>query len=73
MKLFLDSMLYLHYRAVEEIDLCAQFRTDTLTVVIPRIVLRELDKHKTTHPSSKVRERARRILKKIEQWTTGTA
>ena len=73
MKLFLDSMVYLHYRAIEEIDLCALFGTDSLTIVLPRIVVRELDKHKSTHPSSRIRDRARRILKKIEQWTAGTA
>jgi len=71
MKIFLDSMIYLHYRSIEEIDLRSIFGTDTVTIVIPRITLRDLDKQKNTHQSSKVRDRARRIIKKIEQWMSG--
>ncbi len=73
MKVFLDSMIYLHYRSIEEIGLPSVLHTDSVTIVIPRVTLRELDKQKNTHQSSTVRNRARRILKKIEQWTSGQA
>ncbi len=70
MKVFLDCMIYLHYRSIEELDLPSLLSAESVAIVIPRITLRELDKQKNTHQSSKVRDRARRILKKIEQWTT---
>ena len=73
MKVFLDCMIYLHYRSVEELDLPSLLAAESVAIVIPRITLRELDKQKNTHPSSKVRDRARRVLKKIEQWTGGEA
>lgn len=73
MKAFLDSMIYLHYRSIEEIDLRPIIGTDDITIVIPRVTLHDLDKQKNTHRSSKVRDRARRILKKIEQWMSGQA
>lgn len=73
MKVFVDCMIYLHYRAIEELDLLSLLKADTVAIIVPRVTLRELDKQKNKHPSSKVRDRARRVLKKIEQWTTGQA
>ena len=73
MKVFLDCMIYLHYRPIEELDLPSILAADSITIVIPRVILRELDKQKNAHQSSRVRDRARRVLKKIEQWTAGEA
>ncbi len=71
MKIFFDTMIFLHYRNLEEIDFNQIFGPPPHTVLIPRITLRELDKHKNTHSSSRIRERARKMLKKIEQWSGG--
>lgn len=73
MKVFLDCMIYLHYRYIVEIDLLSLLNTEKITIVIPRITLHELDIHKNTNQSKKVRDRARSILKKIENWTSGEA
>jgi len=69
MKVFIDSMVYLHYRNLEELDLPTMLCTQGVSIVVPRITLRELDKHKNMHPLSRIRNRARRILRKIERWT----
>lgn len=61
-------MVYLHYRNLEEIDLPSIIKVEAVTVVIPRITIRELDKHKNINLSSRIRERARQRLKKIENW-----
>jgi hypothetical protein len=71
MKVFIDSMVYLHYRSIEQIDLALLFGVESVSVVIPRVTLRELDKHKNTHRSSKIRDRAQKVLQKIERWTAG--
>ena len=66
--LFIDTMIFLHYKAVEEINFSALLDVDKITILIPRITLRELDKQKNIHTQSKIRERAKRILTKIEEW-----
>ena len=71
LKIFVDANVYLHYRSIEEIDLPAILGAENVTVVIPRITLKELDKENSTHPSRKIRDRAHRALKKIEEWTSG--
>ena len=71
MKVFLDCMIYLHYRHIEELDLPSLLNTNRVTIVIPPITLHELDKQKNMHKSRKVSNRARSILKKIEQWYSG--
>ena len=68
MKIFLDTMIWLHYRPIEDIDIREVASiAEPITIVVPRITLRELDKHKDQHKSSKVRDRARWTLNLIEQ------
>lgn len=67
MNVFLDTMVYLHCVPLEELDLCKLTGSEEVTIVVPRITLKELDKHKNTHPSSRVRDRAARILKELER------
>ncbi|HEY0021760.1 MAG TPA: PIN domain-containing protein [Longimicrobium sp.] len=61
-------MIYLHYRHVEEVDWLSLLASRHIVIVVPRITVRELDKHKDSHPSRDIRERARRILQRIEGW-----
>lgn len=61
-------MIYLHYRHVEEVDWPSLLGSRHVVIIIPRITVRELDKHKDSHPSRDIRERARRILQRIEGW-----
>ena len=71
MKVFLDTMVYLHYRSIDELDLTEFLGSRFYTIIVPRITLRELDKHKNTHNSYRIRNRARKLLKKIERWSQG--
>ena len=41
-KLFVDTMVFLHFRPLGELDLPARVQSDTVTLVVPRITLREL-------------------------------
>lgn len=71
MKVFFDTMMFLHYKSPDQLDFGGIFGPPPHTIVIPRITLRELDKHKNTHKSGRIQERARNVLKKIERWTAG--
>jgi PIN domain len=65
-RLFLDTMVFLHYRPLDELDLPLLAQSESVMIVVPRVTLRELDKHKATHQSRKVRGRARRVLAELE-------
>lgn len=66
--IFLDTMIFLHYVSIEEIDFLSLLDADKITIVIPRITIRELDKAKNVHNQSRIRERAKKVLHKIEKW-----
>jgi hypothetical protein len=65
--LFLDTNIYLHYKPVQELEL-DRFGPDC-TLVVPRIILGELNKHKDSHSSRRIRNRARAICKEIHVWS----
>ena len=71
MKVFFDTMIFLHYRSLDQLNLTQILGPSPHTLLVPRITLRELDKHKNTHRSNRIQERARKVLKKIEAWTGG--
>ena len=71
MKVFFDTMIYLHYKSLDQLDFAGILGSGPHDVLVPRITLRELDKHKNTHKSSRVQDRARRVLQKLERWAGG--
>lgn len=66
--IFLDTMIFLHYRFIEEIDFLSLLGAEKIIMVIPRITIRELDKEKNVHKQNRIRERAKKVLHKIEKW-----
>jgi rRNA-processing protein FCF1 len=68
---FLDTMIYLHYRPVAEIDWQRVLGAARVDIVVPRIIIRELDRHKNNRASSRISERARRTLAWLEQAVEG--
>ena len=66
--LFLDSMVYMHYKPIEDVDWLAEASADQVTIVVPRVTLKELDKHKNTHSSTRIRDRVAGILKRLEKY-----
>jgi len=70
--LFLDTMIWLHHEQPDDLD----FKTilslvESPTIVIPRITIEELDRHKDTHPQRRIKERARRWLRCFEGISSG--
>src|SRR5436305_645554 len=66
LKLFIDTMIFLHFKQLPELKLHELFGVDEITIVVPTVTIRELDKHKTTHSSSKVKERAKKAIHAID-------
>lgn len=64
--LFLDTNIYLHYKPVDELGL-KRFG-EGCTLVVPRVILEELNKHKDSHSSKTIRDRARNVCKSIHEW-----
>ena len=62
--LFLDTNVYLHYRDFDSIPWKALSK-DSVTIVIPPVTVRELNKHKDTHSRPRIRRRAAVVLKKL--------
>lgn len=56
--LFLDTMVYLHFAPVENIPFPKLFNSHKIVIVLPRITVAELDKHKNIHESQRIRDRA---------------
>ncbi len=66
MNVFLDTMIYLHCLPIEQIDFCNFLGASTVQICVSEITIFELDKHKDSHRSEKIRERARNSLKFLE-------
>ena len=66
--LFIDTNILLHFRPIIEIPWHDFVQGDQIVLIITRGVVRDLDKHKNINPSDKIRSRARRVLKEIEEW-----
>jgi rRNA-processing protein FCF1 len=64
--LFIDTYLFLHFKPIEQIDWSKYLKADKVFIVVTPIVLRELNKHKDTHPFKRIRERAASALKKLD-------
>lgn len=72
-KLFIDTMVFLHYRPLHELNLTNLLNCQSVTVVVPRVTVKELDEKKDSHSDRKVKDRARRALYAIyKAITTGS-
>lgn len=69
MIVFLDTMIYLHYNAVEEVAWTDLLASDRVVILVPRITRKELNKHKDRHELRQIRERAREILQMFNAWS----
>lgn len=71
--LFLDTMIYLHFSPLENIPFNEIFDSEKIIIVFPYITAIELDKHKDTHQSQRIRDRASERLNMIYKTLTGTS
>jgi hypothetical protein len=61
--LFLDTNVLLHFRRPDEIDWRVLTDGEEAEIVLVLPVLREIDRHKATHPVKRVKQRAAAIFK----------
>ncbi len=69
--LFLDTNIYLHYTFFAEIPWEKIVEAEEVFLVVPPIVLSEIDKHKYSHSSSRIRERAAKVARKYAELIDG--
>lgn len=62
---FLDTNVYLHYQLFDQINWPEVLKASEVTIVVPPVTVRELNKHKELHPRSRVKERAGTVLRKL--------
>lgn len=60
---FLDTNIYLHYQMIDQLNWVKIIGPGTINILVPPITIRELNKHKETHPKSRVRNRATKVIK----------
>ena len=65
-RIFVDTMVFLHFRPIAEIPWHELAGGEPVTVIVSRVTVRELDKHKFNHRSGRIRERASRVIKELE-------
>jgi hypothetical protein len=62
---FLDTNVYLHYQPFDQIDWRGALQANSVTIVVPPVVVRELNQHKALHPRPRVRKRAATVLRRL--------
>ena len=65
--LFLDTMMYLHFVPIEQVDFCSLLGVEVVRILVPRVTFRELEKHKIGHTSTRIRDRSRQGLAFLEK------
>lgn len=63
--LFLDTNIFLHYQSFDQIAWSKLFGASKVEIIIPPVVVHELNKHKDSHPKPRIRSRASDIIKKL--------
>jgi len=63
--LFLDTMVYLHYKPLDQIDWPSVVDADRVSIVVPPVTIRELQRRKDSGSNSGLRERAARSIRLV--------
>lgn len=62
---FIDTMMFLHYNFVDQVDLPALLSTPKVNILVIPAIVRELNKHKDQHPIKRMRHRAANTIRKL--------
>jgi len=62
---FLDTNIYLHYRFFDQIKWPEVLKASEVTIIIPPITLRELNRQKELNTRSRVKQKAGLVLNKL--------
>jgi hypothetical protein len=65
---FPDTSIFLHFHALDQIDLVELLQCDAVELVIAPAVIEELEQQGWDHPRLDVRKRAQYYLRKIRSW-----
>lgn len=65
---FPDTNLFLHYRAINEIDWCALVKAHPLEIKIAPVVTRELEEQRVVHQVRRIRDRAASAIKLLQTY-----
>jgi hypothetical protein len=63
--LFLDTNIFLHYLPFEQIDWLKVVGAGSVLIVIPPVIVRELNKHKDFHPQPYIRSRVAKVIQRL--------
>lgn len=63
--IFLDTNIYLHYQPFYQINWLEILKAENITIIVPPITIRELNKHKDSNQQARVRNRAGVVIKKL--------
>lgn len=63
--LFLDTNIYLHYQDIKQIDWLDTVQADEVLIVVPPVIVRELNKTKDSGSRSPTRHRADKVIKQL--------
>jgi rRNA-processing protein FCF1 len=64
---FPDTNIFLHFQPFDQLPWREELKATTVRLHVAAVVVRELNKHREKHPAEHIRERARKILKKIRE------
>ncbi len=65
--IFLDTNIFLHYQPFTQINWLEIVNAKTATIVIPPVTIRELNKHKDSHPRFQIKKRAGDTIQKLSE------
>lgn len=63
--IYLDTNIFLHYQPFAQINWLEIVKAESVTIVIPPITIRELNKHKDSHPRAQIKKRAGETIKRL--------
>lgn len=63
--IYLDTNIFLHYQPFNQIDWLEVVKAESATIVIPPITIRELNRHKDSHPRPQIKKRAGETIKRL--------
>ena len=63
--IYLDTNIFLHYQPFSQINWLDIVKAESVTIVIPPVTIRELNKHKDFQLRAKIKERAAETIRKL--------
>lgn len=63
--IYLDTNIFLHYQPFNQINWLEIVKTESATIVIPPVTIRELNKHKDSHSRAQIKKRAGETIRRL--------